>query len=80
MEHITIPNLFSTITTLEEAFFIESLLGQGWVVRNVSDSFINTPLTDIVISYRVNIAGDLSRISPSTSFTSTPFTGGPIEH
>ena len=30
--------------------------------------------------YLENIEGALSRISPSTSFTSTPGTDGPIEH
>lgn len=81
MEYIAVSDQFGTVTTLEETLFVERLIGQCWVVRNVTKSCFNIRLGAIANhTYRVNIVGAFSRISPSTSFTSTPDTGGPIEH
>lgn len=80
MENVGIPYLFGTVSGLEEALGIKSLLGQGWIIRNVSGSLELRFCIDAFYSYRENIEGALRRISPSTSFTSTPVTGGPIEH
>lgn len=42
VEYVTISNEFGTITALEEAVFIECLVGQSWIVRNVPKSSFST--------------------------------------
>ncbi len=80
MESIAIAKLFGAITRLEESLRVESFIDLRRIVTNVSFAllvFAGGLGSDTDLE---NIEGALTRISPSTSFTSTPGTAGPTEH